>query len=70
MRHNRLRDLIAKMLKEVCSCYDVRTEPHLLERNDGARLFPSPHKQGRTSQVNNVFSGQQSFIFTTTECEL
>ena len=38
MRHNRLRDLIAKMLKEVC--YDVRTEPHLLKVNDGDCVPP------------------------------
>ena len=38
MRHNRLRDLIAKMLKEVC--YDVRTEPHLLKVNDGDCVLP------------------------------
>ena len=38
MSHNRLRDLIAKMLKEVC--YDVRTEPHLLKVNDGDCVLP------------------------------
>ena len=38
MRHNRLRDLIAKMLKEVC--YDVKTEPHLLKVNDGDFVLP------------------------------
>ena len=42
MRHNRLRDLIAKMLKEVC--YDVRTEPHLLKVNDGDCVLPHTNK--------------------------
>ena len=42
MRHNRLRDLIAKMLKEVC--YDVKTEPHLLKVNDGDCVLPHTNK--------------------------
>ena len=42
MRHNRLRDLIAKLLKEVC--YDVKTEPHLLKVNDGDCVLPHTNK--------------------------
>ena len=42
MRHNRLRDLIAKMLKEVC--YDVKTEPHLLKVNEGDCVLPRTNK--------------------------
>ena len=42
MRHNRLRDLIAKMLKEVC--YDVKIEPHLLKVNEGDCVLPHTNK--------------------------
>ena len=42
MRHNRLRDLIAKMLKEVC--YDVKIEPYLLKVNEGYCVLPHTNK--------------------------
>ena len=42
MRHTRLRDLIAKMLKEVC--YEERTEPYLLKLNDGDYVLPHTNK--------------------------
>ena len=58
MRHNRLRDLIAKMLKEVC--YDVRIEPHLLKVNDGDCVLPHTNKAEQARLELDVNISQRS----------
>ena len=58
MRHNRLRDLIAKILKE--ACYDVRTEPHLL------KVLPHTNKakQAPGSRHGQIYQLEEHGVWT------